>query len=242
MSKFIAKSEISKELVKTAQIINNLNISAIIIGEEGTGKSLLSKEILPSSQVVDGTDLKSLLFILENEDSLIIENFHKVVNYEKLDFTGKKIVAISPVYIDKGVIDKFFGITLEIPPLSKRKEDIEPIAKIFIEEAKKTLMMENGFDFSNFKPDLSKNCHSLKKDIFLEMTSVGLEERDVLKILKKFLSTKIAGNNAYRDNLLLFDRAIIEEGLEIYGSQLKLSEVLGLNRNTLRKKVAEIDG
>ncbi|MCV6608809.1 MAG: hypothetical protein OIF32_11385 [Campylobacterales bacterium] len=242
MPKFIAKSSISKELVKTAQIISNLNINALIIGNEGTGKTLLSKEILPGAIVVDGSDFKALKSVIENEESFIIENFHKIVNYENLDFSAKKVVGTSTVKMDKNIIDKFFGITLEIPDLLKRKEDLKPIIEKFVEQAETTLLTKVSFDFKNFKPDLSKNCHSLKKDIFLEIMSDSLNENDIVKILKKFLSDRIDGNNAYRENLVTFDKAIIEEGLELYGSQLKLSEVLGLNRNTLRKKVAEIDG
>jgi DNA-binding NtrC family response regulator len=242
LSEFIAKSAVTKELIKTAQIINNLNINAIIVGREGTGKTLLSRQILSNAVMVDGSDLKVLKSVLENEETLIIENFHKIVNYENLDFTSKKIVAISNVMMDKNIIDKFFGITLEIPDLQERKDDIKPLIEKFVEEARAVLMSDIAFDMKKFKPDLSENCHSLKRDIYLEVMSDSLEEDDVIKILKKYLSSRLDGNNAYRDNLMTFDKAIIEEGLSLYGSQLKLSEVLGLNRNTLRKKVAEIDG
>lgn len=242
MSLFVAKSEISKELVKTARLINNLNINAIIIGEEGTGKSLLANEILPGCVVADGSDFKNFINILNGNDTLIIENFHRIINYENLDFSAKKIVAISPAVLDKNIIDKFFGITLKIPPLSQRKADIEPLMEKFIEEAKELLMVGEKILPKEFKPDISKNCHSLKKGIFLDMVSKSLTEKDIIQVLKNVLASKISGNNAYRDNLKIFDKAIIEEGLNQYGSQLKLSEVLGLNRNTLRKKVAEIDG
>ncbi len=48
------------------------------------------------------------------------------------------------------------------------------------------------------------------------------------------------GNNAYRENLPIFERPLIEAGLKKYRSQLRLSSILGLNRNTLRKKINEL--
>jgi len=50
----------------------------------------------------------------------------------------------------------------------------------------------------------------------------------------------LGGNNAYRENLPIFERPLIEAGLKRYRSQLRLSSILGLNRNTLRKKINEL--
>ncbi|HIP61765.1 MAG TPA: Fis family transcriptional regulator, partial [Sulfurovum sp.] len=55
----------------------------------------------------------------------------------------------------------------------------------------------------------------------------------------QYLSKHIDGNNAYRDYLGIYERPLIRAGLKKFKSQLKLSSILGLNRNTLRKKIHE---
>ena len=50
---------------------------------------------------------------------------------------------------------------------------------------------------------------------------------------------KIGGRNDYRDNLHLFDVPLIRSGFKKFSSQLNMSEKFGLNRNTLRKKIAD---
>ena len=64
-------------------------------------------------------------------------------------------------------------------------------------------------------------------------------EKEIKRILEDYLFQHLEGDNAYRDNLPLFDVPLISAGLRKYKSQLKLSEVLGLNRNTLRKKISQ---
>jgi len=58
-------------------------------------------------------------------------------------------------------------------------------------------------------------------------------------ILFDYLYSKVEGKNAYREHLSLYEKPLIEAGLKKFKSQLKLSEVLGINRNTLRKKIHE---
>ncbi|HIC42959.1 MAG TPA: Fis family transcriptional regulator, partial [Sulfurimonas sp.] len=49
----------------------------------------------------------------------------------------------------------------------------------------------------------------------------------------------LGGNNDYRNFLYLFEAPLIKAGLEKFKTQLQLADKLGLNRNTLRKKIAE---
>jgi len=43
------------------------------------------------------------------------------------------------------------------------------------------------------------------------------------------------------EHIKIFEKPLIEAGLKKYGSQFKLSNALGINRNTLRKKIHEHD-
>ena len=57
--------------------------------------------------------------------------------------------------------------------------------------------------------------------------------------MENFLIEKIGSNNDYRNFLHLYEVPLIQAGIKRFKSQLQLSERLGLNRNTLRKKIAE---
>ena len=46
-------------------------------------------------------------------------------------------------------------------------------------------------------------------------------------------------NSDYRNLIYLYETPLIRAGLKKFKSQLQLSDKLGLNRNTLRKKIAD---
>jgi len=54
-----------------------------------------------------------------------------------------------------------------------------------------------------------------------------------------YLFDKLGSNSDYRNFLYLYEVPLIKAGLNKFNSQLKLSDKLGLNRNTLRKKIAD---
>jgi DNA-binding protein Fis len=53
------------------------------------------------------------------------------------------------------------------------------------------------------------------------------------------LEDKIGTNSDYRNNLYIYEVPLIRAGLKKFKSQLQLADRLGLNRNTLRKKIAD---
>lgn len=240
-AQFLAEAKSTKEILKTANLIKNLKISAIITGEPGTGKSLLASYILPQAPIADGANSEDLSQVLGHYDELIIENFNKINNYEQLDFNDKKVIAVSGTQLSDKIIDKFFGIKIHLPPFKERPEDVGPIARLFLEEAKEILMLERDINLKKTEFDLSGNGHSLKKSIYFSLLLDNISENELLGLMENFLHDKLEGNNAYREWLYLYDRPLITAGLKKYGSQLKLSEVLGINRNTLRKKIYELD-
>jgi DNA-binding protein Fis len=64
---------------------------------------------------------------------------------------------------------------------------------------------------------------------------------DISAMLYDYLYTHFEGNDNYRKHLGLYEKPLIKAGLKKYGSQLQLAAALGINRNTLRKKIQELE-
>lgn len=58
-------------------------------------------------------------------------------------------------------------------------------------------------------------------------------------IMEHYMIDKLGTNNDYRAFLHLYEVPLIRAGIKRFKSQLQLADKLGLNRNTLRKKIAE---
>jgi DNA-binding protein Fis len=79
----------------------------------------------------------------------------------------------------------------------------------------------------------------MKRYIYKELIKKTLSSEDIENILYDYLYSKLGGKNSYKELLPIFEKPLIRAGLSRYKSQLQLAEVLGLNRNTLRKKINE---
>jgi DNA-binding protein Fis len=60
-----------------------------------------------------------------------------------------------------------------------------------------------------------------------------------MQVTEKYLYDRLGSHNDYRNFLYLYEVPLIRAGLKRFKSQLQLADKLGLNRNTLRKKIAE---
>jgi len=245
---FIAKSEASKRALKSANILKSLKIDILIEGEEGVGKMSLARIIAPAALVVDVEEEEKFfeIFYNINDEVVIIKNFHKILDLDRFyrlkEHKNLRVIATSNKKIDKNLIDKIFGIRIYLPPLKEREEDILPLAKFYLKEAKEVLLLpSNDNFFENFTPDLSLNGKSLKKSIYKKLLIENMQEEDVVLVLENYFERNLDEKRDYRYFLTLFDLAIIKAGLKKFKSQLKLSKILGLNRNTLRKKINEIE-
>jgi len=125
---YIAKSRASLEALKSANLLKSLNISALILGELGTGKQTLAKFILPDAPVVDGADLNEVLSFISTSDAVIIKNFDKISNFSKLESALElyktRIIATSKTRLSEKINDEFFSLQITVAPLSQREEDI----------------------------------------------------------------------------------------------------------------------
>ncbi|MDR2635340.1 MAG: Fis family transcriptional regulator [Campylobacteraceae bacterium] len=243
---FIANSRASKEAGRLANLLKNLNLNALIIGEKGVGKLTLASNIIDAN-VVDGSDLNAVLNAISSNSVLIIRNFHKINNYiilkEALAKEPTRIIATASKKIDESITDTFFGLKISIPPLSERPEDVSDLVKKFLQEAKELFMQDGddiGINLADIDMDLTQNAYSLRQSVYMAFITARFDENDILNILEKFLITRLGNGDDYRKLLYLFDVPILRAGGRKFGSQLAMSKNFGLNRNTLRKKISEL--
>ncbi len=240
---FLTASEASKEAFKTALLLKSLKISALIQGEVGVGKKTLSRYILPDAVMVEASRYEELLSLLQSENEVIITNLETVANIrvvlEEAEKNGVRIIATASSNYYHDAIEDFFGIHFVIPPLRERKEDIQLLAKHFLQEAQSIFEEPIAIDWSSFEPDLTQNALSLKKQIFTLAIFHDLDEVRLMELLYDYFMQQLGSGDDYKKFLHIFEVPLIKAGLKKYRSQLQLSDVLGLNRNTLRKKISQ---
>jgi len=243
VTNFISSSDASLEALKTANLLKGLPINAFIFGQSGTGKKSLAKYILPDAPVIDASLYTELEGALSSHKTLIVENFDKIPNYDNfkhlLDKYGVRIMALANTLFNQDIIDSFFGIKVFLPPLSERPEDVDTLCEYFLQEAKQTLSIQNSVQLNRADIDLSNNAHSVRRHVYMQVQLQDINEAELMSIMQTFLQSRLGGNNDYRNFLYLFEAPLINAGLDKFKTQLQLADKLGLNRNTLRKKIAE---
>ncbi|MFZ2969402.1 MAG: helix-turn-helix domain-containing protein [Sulfuricurvum sp.] len=242
VTNFVTASNASLEAFKTANLLKGLSVSAIIIGARGTGKRSLARYILPHAPVIDAKNFDELLDALVKNSTLIVHKIDDIPNLkrfeETLSRTKTRIIATGEYRFSPEQLENIFSIRLVIPPLHERPEDTQLLAALFAKEAQEVLgtLSPIALDFS---PDVSDNSLSLRRQVYLQSLLGSIEEEDIMTIMEGFLVQKLGGNNDYRRFLPLFEVPLIKAGMKRFKSQLQLADKLGLNRNTLRKKIAD---
>ena len=178
---------------------------------------------------------------LEEQSELVIYDFEKLTNIENIDFENRRIIAIANYMSNPKSVDAIFAFIYHMPPLKERIEDIDILTKQFSKEVASSLMIDTEIDIDTKLLDISSNTHSLKRSIYQQAFSQNSTAKDIEDILYHYLYNHMEGNNDYKDYLPLYEKPLIEAGLQKFGSQLKLSDILGINRNTLRKKIHELN-
>jgi len=235
---FLSNSPQIDNIVKGFTLTKPLFVSSLLIGESHTGKKTLIQTLFPNSTYIDANNSEELHSALESHDEIIIYNFGKVIDIDSLNFENKRIIAIADHIENRAKIEQKFAFIYHMPSLEER-EDLELIINFFQNKIEKELMIEDKITLDFKKLDLSQNIRSLKASIYKQLMNRTLSNEEIEAILFEYLLEHMEGNNAYREHLYLYEKPLIEAGLQKYKSQLKLSNILGLNRNTLRKKIQE---
>lgn len=243
VTNFLTASNASIEAFKTASLLKGLGVNAIIFGERGTGKLTLARYILPHAPIIDAGHFDELLDAVESHREVIIHRLDNVANLKRLietiQKTGTRVIATGGFRYSPDQLDEIFTIRLALPPLSERKEDVAVLIDAFVKEASHTLGKSEPFDLNGFIPDLSENAISLRRQVYLHYLFDSINENDLMEIMEHYLEEKLGSNNDYRAFLHLYEVPLIRAGIKRFKSQLQLAERLGLNRNTLRKKISD---
>jgi DNA-binding protein Fis len=237
---FLSNCDEIEKIIKGFNLTKPLYVSSLLIGESHTGKRTLIQSLFPDRVYVDAKNEQELLSALEVNNELVIYNFEAVSNIQKLNFENKKIIAIANTIRKSGEYSDIFAFIHNMPNLQNR-DDLNLLISHFQKEIEKALMLEEHVLIPQEKLDLSQNLKSLKASIYKELVVKTFDKEDIKAVLYDYLFKTVEGNNAYREHLGIYEIPLIEAGLKKYKSQLKLANVLGLNRNTLRKKIQEYD-
>jgi DNA-binding NtrC family response regulator len=243
VTSFITASKASYQAKKTASLLKTLTVNALIMGESGVGKRTLATFILPDASIVDASDFDELLTVIESCSEIIILNIDTSPNIKRLlEIISAKyirVVATSKESFVNKSVDELFSIKFNIPPLSQREEDVDALIEKFTFEAVKLFGGDEEINLKKFRPDLSKNAISLRRQVMINYLLEDIKDTELIDIIENYLHPQLGSNNDYRKFLYLYEVALIRAGLSKFKSQLQLSDKLGLNRNTLRKKISE---
>ncbi|MBL0707645.1 MAG: Fis family transcriptional regulator [Sulfurimonas sp.] len=240
---FITACDSSAQAFKTATLLKTLNVNALILGEIGVGKKCIAKYILPDAPIIDASEYNEILSTLESVNEIIIINLENSPNIKKMismiNSNAVRIIATAKNSFTNEYIDDIFSVKFDIPPLRKRGEDVDELVKKFVKEASALFSSSIEFNSENFIPDLSQNARSLKRQVMIHSLLGDIKDAELMEIIENFLLDKLGSQSDYRNFLYLYEAPLIKAGLTRFKSQLQLADRLGLNRNTLRKKIAD---
>jgi len=243
VTNFITASEASSQAFKTATLLKTLTVNALIMGEVGVGKKCLASFILPEASIVDASNFDELLGSLESCSEIIITNIENSPNIKRLIQTIKdkhvRVIATSKHSFSNEFIDEIFSVKFDIPSLKDRTEDVNMLIELFEKDASLLFGGEQTLNREKFQADLSQNAKSLKRQVMINYLLQDIQDNELMDIIQNYLHDKLGSNSDYRNFLYLYEVPLIKSGLKKFKSQLQLSDRLGLNRNTLRKKIAD---
>lgn len=240
---FVTACDSSTQAFKTATLLKTLSVNALILGEIGVGKKSLAQYILPDAPIIESSEYNEILTALESVNEIIILNLENSPNIKKMisviNSNSVRIIATAKNSFISEYIDDVFSVKFDIPPLRQRSEDVNELVKKFVEEASTLFSSSTKFNNENFIPDLSQNSVSLKRQVMIHSLLGDIKDKELMQIIESFLVDKLGSQSDYRNFLYIYEAPLIKAGLTRFKSQLQLSDRLGLNRNTLRKKIAD---
>ena len=304
----VGRTPVMQNLYRLIARVMTADIPVLITGESGTGKSLIARAIHDLSDrrtlpfvVATGADLATMegpatlisrvkngTLLFDEVGDLSEEAQARIVRMlDSFTDNGPRIMATSQAdlaaKLDKGDFrqDLFYrlgGVTLSVPSLRERVEDIELLCDHFFQRAER-----DGLPLRSFEPaalDLIRayswpgNVRQLENTM-RRLAITGGEERislseteavlgnqpaiepltgggdgeklsaSIAKHLRRYFDLhggQLPSPGLYQRILREVELPLIDIALEATGgNQAKCADLLGINRNTLRKKISDLD-
>lgn len=229
----------TEQIIKGLTLSKSLLLSSIIIGEPYTGKMTLVRSVYPQALYIDARNIDELEYALSNYQELVIYNFEHIKDISSLNLENKRVIAIANEITNSKMLEECFAFIYHIPPLKDRLDEVEQLTKELSDKIREDLMIDTPLKIDPKSLDLSQNFKSFKISLYKEVIKKSLNQDDIEEVLYQFFLDRLEGSNQYYKLISLFEKPLIKAGLKRYKSQLQLAKVLGLNRNTLRKKIQE---
>jgi len=243
MENYIAISKNSKEILNSAHLLQSVQVNALISGEPGVGKKSLSQYIVPKAPIFKAKnlqqDISDNIINLQN-CSVIIDKIENITNVDLfikwVNENSIRVIATTSKEELNSKLSELFSITIEIPPLKEREEDVKALTQKFSKEASITLDLDQIIP-SKLMINISNNAHSLRKSIYFSYLFETIGEDEILMFMENYMYANMQGENSYKDFLYLLEVPILKAASKKYKSQVQMAKHLGLNRITLRKKL-----
>ncbi|MCB6177108.1 sigma-54 dependent transcriptional regulator [Rhodobacter sp. Har01] len=304
----VGRSPGMQALYRLVARVMNTDLAVLVTGESGTGKSLLARAIHDFSDrrsmpfvVAQGADLQGI----EGPANLIARArggtlvFDEVADYDDdtqaravrlLDMPGDnapRVIATSQAdlsqRIEAGTFrqDLYFrlaGVTLHMPSLRERVEDIPLLADHFLARAERDMGAVRRLSGdaremvrAHAWPGNVRQLENALRRLAVTSSDVEITKAEVAQVLGQLpaaepvksalegekLSASVARHlkryfdlhggqlppaGVYQRILKEVETPLIEIALDATaGNQAKCADLLGINRNTLRKKITDLD-
>lgn len=303
----VGRTAAMQSLYRLVARVMNTQLSVLVTGESGTGKSLIAKAIHDFSDrrslpfvVASGADLEGMdgpstllsrakggSLVFDEVGDLPMDTQARIVRMlDALGDTAPRIMATSRSdlleALEEGRVreDLYYrlaGVTITVPPLRDRVDDIPLLAEHFLTRAERDGAPSRRLASSAV--DLVRaytwpgNVRQLENVVRRLVVTAGTEEihrqevehvlgsQPAIEPLQTGGADKLSGSVAqhlkryfdlhggmlpppglYQRILREVEAPLIEISLDATsGNQAKCAELLGINRNTLRKKITDLD-
>lgn len=303
----VGRTAVMQSLYRLVARVMNTQLSVLVTGESGTGKSLIARAIhdfsdrrsLPfvtaAAGDMDGMDgPQSLLsrakggtLVFDEVGDFSMETQSRIVRMlDALGDTAPRIIATSRTdlvnALDEGRVreDLYYrlaGVTVTVPPLRDRVDDIPLLADHFLARAERdgaparrlassAIDIVRAYTWPGNVRQLENVIRRLvvtstHEDIHRTEVEAVLGSQPAVEPLQTGNTDKLSGSVAqhlkryfdlhggmlppeglYQRILREVEAPLIEIALDATsGNQAKCAELLGINRNTLRKKITDLD-
>ncbi len=243
MDRFITASPASKNALNMMMVSSPLPLNILVFGQEGVGRKRLIRTVFPDAPSYDAVALEKLFWESKIDFSttkeVIVYDIDKAGNVKQLvqQLEAQNLKIIATASEKKEIFDEKFLVKIDITPLSQRPEDTAILVEDYIQKAKDLFRIQSDMTPDMIDINLENNSISLKESIYRSLLLGSINQEQMMDVLEQFLSKEIETKTDYKALLEIFEVPLLKAMRKRYKSQLQMANQLGINRNTLRKKM-----